>query len=100
LRLPAFCGAFKEDKIANKFVDGIRNGILHEAETRRWVIWRNEPKGRIVEPRDDGYALNRTEFYKALKIEFEGYLNDLRHPQNGDRRKRFVKKMDDIIKEV
>lgn len=28
LRLPAFYGAFKEDKIANQFVKGIRNGIL------------------------------------------------------------------------
>lgn len=100
LRLPAFNHEFDDDRIATRFVRGIRDGILHEAETRRWVIWRNEPQGQIVEPRDDGYALNRTEFYKALKIEFENYLRELRQRQNEDRLKRFLKKMDDIIKEV
>lgn len=100
LRLPAFRAEFNNNSIASRFVRGIRDGILHEAETRRWVIWRNEPKDRIVEPRGDGYALNRTEFYKALKTEFEDYLKELREQRNEDRRKRFVEKMDDIVKEV
>lgn len=100
LRLPAFRGEFDEDGIATRFVRGIRDGILHEAETRRWVIWRNDPDGRILEPRGDGYALNRTEFCKALKSEFESYLQQLRNPQNQDPRKRFLKKMNDIVKEI
>jgi hypothetical protein len=48
LRRPAFGEAFTEEKIATCFVKGIRHGILHEAETRRWVIWREEPS-QIVE---------------------------------------------------
>ena len=99
LQLPAFRGVFDKNEIAKSFIQGIRNGILHEAETRKWVIWRNKPKCRILMPHNDGYALNRTEFYKALKSEFESYLQDLRKPANGDLRRRFVKKMNDIVKE-
>jgi hypothetical protein len=99
LRLPAFRGEFNDDKVATSFVNGIRNGILHEAETRRWVIWRNVPTGRIIARRGRGYALNRTESYRALKTEFENYLQQLRDPQNQDRRKRFLEKTDDIVKE-
>jgi hypothetical protein len=99
LRLPSFQGAFDEDTIAKDFIKGIRNGILHEAETRKWVIWRNEPVNRILEPSSAGYyAVNRTEFYRALKSEFEKYLQELRLPASKDLRKRFVKKMNDIVK--
>lgn len=100
LRLPAFRHEFDDNQIVKRFVRGIRDGILHEAETRRWVIWRDEPEGRILEHRGGGYAVNRTEFYKALKVEFEGCLQELRDPQNQKRRQRFLKKMDDIVREI
>lgn len=99
LRLPAFGGEFDDDRIATQFVRGVRNGILHEAETRGWVIWRVEPPGRIVERRGDRYLLNRSEFYRALKCEFEKYIQELRDPANSSRRLRFVKKMEDIASE-
>src|SRR5712691_8700083 len=99
LRRPAFRGAFAVDKTAKSFVHGIRNGILHEAETRKWVIWREVPS-QMVEPQEDGYALNRTMFYEAVKQEFESYLTDLRDPANGKLRERFKKKMNDICKET
>ncbi len=99
LRLPSFQGAFDEDRIVDDFSKGIRNGILHDAETRKWVIWRSEPVNRILEPCSEGYyALNRTEFYRALKSEFEKYLQELRLPVRKDLRKRFVKKMNRIVK--
>ena len=100
LRLPAFRGEFGDYNIAKSFVRGIRDGILHEAETRRWVIWRYEPEDRIIEPQNRGYALNRTAFFKALEIEFENYLQQLRDPENDNLRKRFLKKMNDIVKEI
>lgn len=100
LRLPAFGAEFRDDKTATHFVRGIRDAILHEAETRRWVIRREEPAGRILERRGRGYALNRTEFYKALKTEFERHIQELRDPQNQQLRKRFLKKMNDIVKEI
>jgi hypothetical protein len=98
LRRPALGRAFAEDKIAKSLVKGIRNGIFHEAETRKWVIWREEPS-EMVEPQEDGYALNRTMFCEAVKKEFESYLTDLRNPANGKLRERFRKKMNDICKE-
>jgi hypothetical protein len=52
-----------------------------------------------LEPSSAGYyAVNRTEFYRALKSEFEKYLQELRLPASKDLRKRFVKKMNDIVK--
>lgn len=95
---PAFRGEFKNDKIRSSFVKGIRNGIFHEAETRGWVIWRDNPQGRILAPRGKGYALNRTEFYRALKDEFQTYLKELQDPSNSPLRVRFVKKMTEIAK--
>lgn len=95
LRRPAFGAAFDEDKIADCFVTGIRHGIMHEAETRKWVIWREEPS-KIVEPHEDGYALNRTLFYRAVKQEFESYLGELRAPCNFELREKFKTKISGI----
>jgi hypothetical protein len=97
LRRAAFQGAFADDKIAKSFVRGVRNGILHEAETRKWVIWRELPS-TLVAPLEDGHALNRTMFYEAVKQEFQSYLKNLRDPANGELRERFKKKMNDICK--
>jgi hypothetical protein len=100
LRRSAFGVTFQDDALAARFVRGIRDGILHEAETRKWVIWRDEPVGQIVAPEQDGFALNRTLFYQAIKKEFESYLRELREPSNQALRQRFRKKMDDICKET
>jgi hypothetical protein len=92
LRRPAFGEAFDEE-IIRKFVNGLRNGILHDAETRRWVIRRDKPKGKIVEQLDGGLALNRTLFYEAVKKEFKSYLTELRKSSTTGPRERFRKKM-------
>ena len=93
LRRPAFGNAFN-GQVAGRFAKGIRNGIFHEAETRRWVIWRDEPTGKIVASEGDGFALNRSLFYAAVRREFESYRKELRDAANPDLRKRFKKKMD------
>jgi hypothetical protein len=80
-------------------VNGIRNGILHEAEIRRWVIWRDEPVNQIVAPEGDGFALNRSLFYKAVRGEFDAYLRDLGEPSNALLRDRFKKKMNDLYED-
>jgi hypothetical protein len=100
LRRPAFGGAFANEQIASSFVNGVRNGILHEAETRNWVIWRSEPENQIVAEEGKGYALNRGAFYQALKHDFADYLADLRNPKSLDLRARFRKKMNDTVKEA
>lgn len=100
LKRPAFGGAFADDKIAECFVKGIRNGILHEAETRKWIIRRNRPAGQMVATEQDGYILNRCPFHEAVKQEFEGYLRELRDPSNRDSRKRFREQMNQICKKA
>ncbi len=97
LSLPAFEGAFC-NSVAELFYYGIRNGIVHEGETRRWVIWRDEPSDKIVVCEGDGYALNRTRFCAAVKIEFKSYLKELHDPKNEELRMRFRKKMNDVKK--
>jgi len=95
LTRPAFGNSF-DGKVAKSFARGIRNGILHDAETRKWVIWREVPAVQIVAQVEDGYALNRTLFYAAVKKEFESYLSELRNPANTDLRQRFRAKMNDL----
>jgi hypothetical protein len=100
LRRPAFGSAFEDKPIASSFVNGIRNGILHEAETRGWVIWRNEPENQIAAKEGEGFALNRTAFYQALKNDFASYLGELRDPKSIELRSRFRTKMNDMTKEA
>jgi hypothetical protein len=100
LRRPTFGGAFADEKVASSFVNGVRNGILHEAETRNWVIWRSEPQEQIVAKEGKGYALNRSTFYRALKNEFAEYLEELRDAKSVELRSRFRKKMNAIAKEA
>ncbi len=100
LRRPSFAGAFDDDLVVKSFIRGVRNGSLHEAETRRWVIWRNEPPGKILDKEGRGFALNRTLFYQALRSEFREYLRELGEPKNTDLRLRFLEKMNDIVKEA
>jgi hypothetical protein len=50
---------------------------LHEAETRKWVIWRDNPD-RMVEWEQDGFALNRTLSHEA---EFKSYVEELNDPR-------------------
>jgi hypothetical protein len=96
LQRTSFKNAFEDSAVAKDFVRGIRDGILHEAETRHWVIWREEPEDRIVNCEGKRYLLNRTAFYQALRSEFDAYLVDLRNPADVKLRARFIKKMDDI----
>ncbi len=101
LERPRIREEFAGRRVAERFVKGVRHAILHEAETRGWVIWRVIPTGEMVKPLGAGgspYVLNRTAFYEAVKAEFEEYLRELRDPQNTALRKRFIEKMDDIVK--
>ena len=94
----SFGDAFTSKNVVRSFNVGIRNGILHDAETRKWVIWRDEPTGLIVDEEDDGYALNRELFYAALQQEFKSYISMLNNPRNQELRESFKAKMDDICR--
>jgi hypothetical protein len=92
--------AFKADfnkESAFRFSQDVRNALLHAAETRGgWIVWRSIPRGRIIQPIENGYILNRTNFYRALKMEFQSYLNELRDVGQTKLRENFIAKLDDI----
>ena len=94
LRRGGFKGEFK--RLEYDFTEKVRHGLLHDAETRDWIIWREQPRGQIVAQRGNEHVLNRTDFYEALMGEFEAYLKELRDPDQCERRKNFVRKMDSI----
>ena len=89
--------------LARTFADHIRNGILHQAETKKKSrIIRG--KTRLVAWIDDGHkaiAVNRDEFHKQLLKEFGDYLERLRKPQTSedrDLRHKFKVKMDYVCR--
>lgn len=87
---------FDDEKVATRFVQDVRNGILHDAETRGWTIWREDPPNRIVATQGNRFILNRTALHLAVRNEFEQYVADLFDPTNEDLRRRFVDKMNKI----
>jgi hypothetical protein len=84
-------------KARSSFSIQIRNGLLHDAETRGgWLIRESDPRGKILERRGQHYVLNRTKFYNALKAEFSDYLARLNQSTDGALRNNFLRKMDSI----
>jgi hypothetical protein len=53
-----------------------------------------------VEPREDGYALNRRLFYEAVRQEFESYLKELRDPGSLELREKFKDQMNHICEKT
>jgi hypothetical protein len=97
LNWPCFNQTFSEESDSESFYKGIRCGILHNAETRHWVVRTGDPKGKIAERRDSVYVLNRSVFLEVVKAEFENYLQNLRAEgelSNGQLRKNFRENMD------
>jgi hypothetical protein len=99
LRRPSFQNAFDDPKVARDFIRGIRDGILHEGETRGWIIWREEPEGEIVSELDGKRVLNRKLFCTALRSEFDSYGEELNDAKNVALRDRFIEQFDGILKE-
>lgn len=82
------------------FEDGIRNGILHNAKTREWIIRKDIPKDRIVTCETTPYVLNRTLLCKELRTWFRSYVKDLRDlgdPAKSCLRKNFIIGMQHIV---
>jgi len=99
LKLNAFGEAFAQPGMAEKFLKGVRNKLLHQAKTEQWIIRREKNNGMIVERRDGRYIVYRNCFFKAVSEEFARYLEDLRKPGQTELRALFKKKMNDIVKE-
>lgn len=84
--------------LAESFRDQVRNGIMHDAETRkRWLIAKTVPRHAIIHVNKNGdYVVNRTNFHAALKSTFADWTAKLRA---GDRdlRHNMRKRMNGII---
>src|ERR1700681_1899240 len=55
---------------AEDFRKHVRNGIIHDSETRAgWIIRPGHPDGQILTKTGKGTSLNRNAFHRALKHE-------------------------------
>lgn len=83
---------------SDSFREFVRNGIMHDAETRRrWLVEKTVPRDSIAKKDKDGnFVLNRTKFHKAMAVAFEEWLLKLRE---GDTtlRKNMANRMNQII---
>jgi hypothetical protein len=93
---------FFDECKANMYYQQIRNGILHQAQTKgNSRIWIREGTP-LVEYADDGNGLliNRNKFHEQLVYEFENYVSRLRQnsPVDHELRQKFKHKMDAICR--
>lgn len=86
------------DTQSDNFREFVRNGLMHDAETRkRWIVEATIPRDCIAEQNAAGdYVINRSKFHKAVRDTFEDWLRML---HSGDRRlqKNMRTRMDEII---
>jgi hypothetical protein len=69
---------FADDEAA-LFRKHVRNGIIHDGETRRgWFIRRGESDGPVLAKKGKSFHLNRNAFHKALTRQLAAWLTKLR----------------------
>jgi len=78
------------------FYDHIRNGILHQAETK--YDSRIRSVGPVARVLPNGLAVNRTILFDLLKKDVAHYIFELSDPANEQLRQLFRDKMDFISK--
>lgn len=88
------------EEVATKFYDHVRNGILHQAETKENTRIRTDSELPLVQltPDEKGLIINRKKFHQKLKDAFEQYVRDLRDPKNSELREHLRRKMDSICR--
>jgi hypothetical protein len=84
------------DALSEDFL--VRNGVIHDAETRRgWLIGKTVPSSVMRQPeKHGGYKLNRTKFHHAVKVTFEDWVAKLR-AGDADLRSKMRRRMNQII---
>jgi len=88
---------FTEEQ-AQQFRESVRNGVIHDAETRSgWIIRPGKPDGQILTINGGSIALNRDAFHSALKRELQVWLGKLRSGDDEMLRKNMKKRMEQII---
>lgn len=85
-------------KSARKFYVHIRNGILHQAETKYGTTIRITSSLPLVSENGSDLIINRKKFHQELCNVFNAYLSELREGNDPDLRMNFKNKMDYICR--
>lgn len=81
-------------KLASRFYNEYRNGLLHQAETKnKALIWS---KFEVVTLFEDQMIINRTELHRLIRQQFDSYLGSLSDSSQKKLRQNFIKKMNFI----
>lgn len=80
-----------DDEMAKSFYKNVRNGLIHEAQTKsNWVI-RADNKKELLDIKKDGrIVFDRSKFQKLFRIFFKKYKSEILEDvelQNALRRK-------------
>jgi hypothetical protein len=90
--------SYFDKELATIFYKHIRNGILHQAETKEGTKIRITPSLPLVDRDGKNLIINRKKFHKHLVQVFDNYINDLRDKSNLELRDNFKKKMNHICR--
>lgn len=98
---PRFKDAFAQGSRASAFANAIRNGLLHDGETRSgWIIWQGHAGGPIIDDLDGGVlGLYRSAFHSALKEHVSDYFARLRAKEGTQLRENLKKRIEQLCKE-
>jgi hypothetical protein len=92
-------GKFFPPTVVQNFYTYIRNGLLHDGETRGGWLVKTDPKYDLLTPQPGGFfVVNRQKFHKALDEEFRKYIKDLSDPAQKTLRKNLVNAVEDLCK--
>src|ERR1019366_1871712 len=92
---PHFSRFFSSAQSADDFYTYVRNGLLHDGETRKGYLVK--AVGPLLEARDDGsIRVNRKAFHVALCREFGDYVGRLSSPTEKQLRMNLVAAIDGL----
>lgn len=87
-----------DEYLARKFYQHVRNGILHQAETKEGTTIRITSSLPLVSKDGRSLIINRAKFHEELCNVFYQYLADLREGKDTNLRINFKNKMDHICR--
>ncbi|HEY6290299.1 MAG TPA: hypothetical protein VI455_01900 [Terriglobia bacterium] len=92
-----FAAFFGQNDLAARFFSDVRNGLLHDGETRGGWIVKASGRYPLLERREDGFVMvNRRKFHRALVHEFDDYLKRLADCSENESRKNLIKALDGL----
>lgn len=85
----------------NNFISCVRNGLLHEAATKKnWVIRRSHKYDETLvyefEQSEQINVIYRTAFFQGLESYFDKYIEELKDDNSKKLRENYIRKFDEI----